>query len=148
MSFIWESVPKENINEKIVNDYKTFVFNNLEKDNPIIPTIQVVARYGERDSEIKEAVIKEVLDNPKLSVKFLGDMYHDDGIEEIINFFKNDISALTSIYMSAIEISCEIDYNGKLLQRYLSNSIQFGMNMWIGLSLKTICVEMNIKSLN
>lgn len=70
MSFIWESVPKENINEKIVNDYKTFVFNNLEKDNPIIPTIQVVARYGERDSEIKEAVIKEVLDNPKLSVKF------------------------------------------------------------------------------
>ncbi len=41
-----------------------------KKDNPIIPTIQVVARYGERDSEIKEAVIKEVLDNPKLSVKF------------------------------------------------------------------------------
>lgn len=117
MSFIWESVPKENINEKIVNDYKTFVFNNLEKDNPIIPTIQVVARYGERDSEIKEAVIKEVLDNPKLSVKFLGDMYHDDGIEEIINFFKNDISALTSIYMSAIEISCEIDYNGKLFAK-------------------------------
>lgn len=69
MSFIWESVPKENINEKIVNDYKTFVFNNLEKDNPIIPTIQVVARYGERDSEIKEAVIKEVLDNPKLGGK-------------------------------------------------------------------------------
>lgn len=116
MSFIWESVPEENINEKVVNDYKTFVFDNLEKDNPIIPTVQVVARYCERDSEIKEAVIKAVLDKPKLSAQFLGDTY-DDGIKEIINFFKNDISALTSIYMSAIKISCEVDYDGKLFAK-------------------------------
>ena len=117
MSFIWESVPEENINEKVVNDYKTFVFDNLEKDNPIIPTVQVVARYGERDSEIKEAVIKAVLDKPKLSAEFLCDTYDDDGIKEIINFFKNDISALISIYMSAIKISCEVDYDGKLFAK-------------------------------
>lgn len=77
-------------------------------------------------------------------------MYDDVAVEGIINFFENDIIALASIYMSAIENNCHIDYDGKLLKGYLSNILQYGMNMSTGLSLKTLCagMEMNIKSLN
>ena len=117
MPFIWESLPEDNIDEKIVNDYKTFVFDNLASDNPIIPTVQVVARYGERDNELKAAVIKAVLTSPKLSASFLDYAYYDDEIEKIIDFFRNDITALASIYISAIEISCHIDYDGKLFAK-------------------------------
>ena len=114
MLFIWECVSEENIDEKIVNDYKAFVLNNLANGNPIIPTVQVVARYGERDSEFKEAVIRAVLTKPTLSAGFLGYAYHDDEVEEIINFFRSNIIALARIYMSAIENSCSFDYDGKL----------------------------------
>ena len=117
MPFIWESLPEDNIDEKIVNDYKTFVFDNLASDNPIIPTVQVVARYGERDNELKAVVIKAVLTSPKLSASFLDYAYYDDEIEKIIDFFRNDITALASIYISAIEISCHIDYDGKLFAK-------------------------------
>lgn len=117
MSFIWECVPEETIDEKIVNDYKAFVFNNLIRDNPIIPTVGVVARYGERDSDLKSAVIKAVLTNSQMSANFLGYVYHDNDVEEIINFFRNDINALASIYMSAIETNCHIDYDGKLFKK-------------------------------
>lgn len=70
LSFIWECVSEEDMNEKIVNDYKTFVINNLASTKPVIPTVQVVARYGERDSELKTSVIKAVLANSKLSANF------------------------------------------------------------------------------
>lgn len=112
-----ECVPEENIDEKIVNDYKTFVLNNLAKDNHIIPTVQVVTRYGERDSELKAEVIKAIMANPELSASFLGYAYHDDDVEGILNFFRNDIAALVCIYLSALAVSCHVDYNGKLFAR-------------------------------
>ena len=117
MAFIWECMPEETIDEKIINDYKTFVFNNLAKDKPIVPAVQVVARYCERDSKLKAVVIKAVLTNPQMSANFLSYVYDDVAGEGIINFFDNDIIALASIYMSAIENNCHIDYDGKLFKR-------------------------------
>lgn len=117
MAFIWECMPEETIDEKIINDYKTFVFNNLAKDKPIVPAVQVVARYCERDSKLKAVVIKAVLTNPQMSANFLSYVYDDVAVEGIINFFENDIIALASIYMSAIENNCHIDYDGKLFKR-------------------------------
>lgn len=76
------------MNEKIVNDYKTFVINNLASTKPVIPTVQVVARYGERDSELKTSVIKAVLANSKLSANFLGYAYDENDVEKIIDFFE------------------------------------------------------------
>lgn len=70
MSFIWECVPEKEINEKIVNDYKAFIVNNLANDKPIITTVQVMARYSEQDSEFKATVIKAILTNSKLSASF------------------------------------------------------------------------------
>ena len=117
MSLIWESVPDEIIDEKVVNDYKAFVFNNLSCDNPIIPTVQAVARYGERDNELKVAVINALLTNRKLSTGFLGYVYHDDEVEEIIDFFRSDILTLAKIYMSTIETNNHFDYDGKLFAK-------------------------------
>ena len=117
LSFIWECVSEEDMNEKIVNDYKTFVINNLVSTKPVIPTVQVVARYGERDSELKTSVIKAVLANSKLSANFLGYAYDENDVEKIIDFFRNDMSALASIYMNAIETDCHIDYRGKLFAK-------------------------------
>ena len=117
LAFIWECMPEETIDEKIINDYKTFVFNNLAKDKPIVPAVQVVARYCERDSKLKAVVIKAVLTNPQMSANFLSYVYDDVAVEGIINFFENDIIALASIYMSAIENNCHIDYDGKLFKR-------------------------------
>ena len=83
----------------------------------MIPTVQVVARYGERDSELKTSVIKAVLANSKLSANFLGYAYDENDVEKIIDFFRNDMSALASIYMNAIETDCHIDYRGKLFAK-------------------------------
>ena len=62
-------------------------------------------------------VIKAVLTNPQMSANFLSYVYDDVAVEGIINFFENDIIALASIYMSAIENNCHIDYDGKLFKR-------------------------------
>lgn len=114
LSFIWECLPEESINEKVVNDYKGFVINNLVKGSPIVPTAQVMNRYGERDGEFKAKVIEAIVDCPKLSTAFLGYAYHDDDVEAILHFFRDDLDALASIYMSAIENSNHVDYGGKL----------------------------------
>ena len=114
LSFIWECLPEESINEKVVNDYKRFVLNNLVEDSPIIPTVQVMNRYGERDRELKDKVIEAIVNCPKISDAFLGYVYYDEEIEIILRFFRNDLDALTSIYMNAIENSNHVDYAGKL----------------------------------
>lgn len=114
LSFIWECLPEESINEKVVNDYKGFVFNNLVEGSPIVPTVQVMNRYCERDRELKDKAIEAIVNCPKLSAAFLGYSYHDDDVEVILHFFRGDLDALASIYMSAIENSIHADYGGKL----------------------------------
>ena len=114
LSIIWECLPEESINEKVVNDYKEFVLNNLVERSPIVPKVHVINRYGERDQELKAKVIEAILDRPKLSTAFLGYAYYNDDVEAILHFFKDDLDALVSIYMSAIEDSNHVDYGGKL----------------------------------
>lgn len=118
MSFIWECVQEKEINEKIVNDYKAFIVNNLANDKPIITTVQVMARYSEQDSEFKATVIKAILTNSKLSASFLDHVRNNDTeVDRIINFFRNDIDALVRIYMNALENSHYVDYSGKLFAK-------------------------------
>ncbi len=117
LSFVWECVPEENIDEKIVYDYKKFLLKNFRKDNPIIPTVQVVNRYAERDCEFKAEVIRVIEDNPEFSASFLGYANCDDDVGKILNFFRNDIDALVSIYMSAIATGRNVDYGGNLFAK-------------------------------
>lgn len=114
LSIIWECLPEESINEKVVNDYKGFVFNNLVEGSPIVPTVQVMNRYGERNRELKDKVIEAIVNCPKISAAFLGHVYYDEKVKIILNFFRNDLDALTRIYMNAIENSNHVDYGGKL----------------------------------
>lgn len=114
LSIIWECLPEESINEKVVNDYKGFVLNNLVEGSPIVPTVQVMNRYGERNRELKDKVIEAIVNCPKISAAFLGYVYYDEEVKIILHFFRNDLDALTRIYMNAIENSNHVDYGGKL----------------------------------
>ena len=114
LSIIWECLPEESINEKVVNDYKEFVLNNLVEGSPMVPTVQVMNRYGERDRKFKDKVIEAIVNCPKISAAFLGYVYYDEEVEIILHFFRSDLDALTSIYMNAIENSNHVDYDGKL----------------------------------
>lgn len=117
LSIIWECLPEESINEKVVNDYKRFVLNNLAEGSPMVPTVQVMNRYGERDREFKDKVIEAVVNCPKSSDAFLGNVYYDEEVESVLHFFRNDLDVLTSIYMNAIENSNHVDCGGKLFIR-------------------------------
>ena len=114
LSLIWECLPEESINEKIVDDYRKFVLDNFAEGRSLVPTIQVANRYGERDRELKDKIIEAVVDNPNLSATFLGYVFHEDNVEMILNFFRDDLDALVSIYINAIENSNHMDYGGKL----------------------------------
>ena len=114
LSIIWECLPEESINEKVVNDYKEFVLNNLVEGSPMVPTVQLMNRYGERDRELKDKVIEAIANCPKISAAFLGYVYYDEEVKIILDFFRNDLDALTRIYMNAIENSNHVDYGGKL----------------------------------
>ena len=105
---------EENISEKVINDYKEFVLNNIDGDNPIVPTVQVISRYGEKDRDFKAKVINAIVVHPKYSTRFLGYVHHDDDITIILHFFRDNIDMLARIYMNAIENDNYMDYCGKL----------------------------------
>ena len=112
---IWECIPEESIDNKIVEDFKAYILHSFKKKHPIIPTTQVVIRYSERDSELKKVLIAAIVANPEFSARFLD--YADlDEIEELIKFFRNDINSLVSIYKSALSVHRYMDYSGHLFR--------------------------------
>lgn len=117
LAAIWECLPEEKIDEKIANDYKLFVLNNLAKNNPLIPTVQVLNRYCKQNHELRTDVIKVIVNNTQFAVRFLGYMYQEDDTDDIMNFFRDNIDDLARIYMSAITDSCHVDYDGILFFR-------------------------------
>ena len=121
---ILEGVHFNGLNEEdskkyLQSDFDAIYENVIDKDNfvegnPMVPTVQVMNRYGERDRELKDKVIEAIVNCPKISAAFLGDVYYDEEVEIILHFFRNDLDALTRIYMNAIENSNHVDYDGKL----------------------------------
>lgn len=114
LSLIWECLSDEKITEQVVNDYKRFVLKHINEDNPIVPSVQMLCRYGEKDQELKTKVIKTVIERPKLSAAFLGYAYNDYDVEFTLHVFRDNMEELSSIYMSAIENGNYFDYDGKL----------------------------------
>lgn len=113
---IWECIPEENIDNKIIEDFKVYILNSFKQEYPIIPTIQILMRYSERDSELKEKTIKTTASNPELAARFLDYAYINDS-ESVIKFFANDINSLVRIYISALEFPSHIDYSGVLFAK-------------------------------
>ena len=113
---IWECIPEENIDIKIVEDFKVYILKSFKQEQPIIPATQVFIRYGERDSELKKLIINQMMTNLEFSARFLD--YADlDENEIIIKFFRNDIDSLICVYKNALSIHCHIDYSGRLFKK-------------------------------
>lgn len=113
---IWECIPEENIDNKIVGDFKVYILNSFKQEQPIIPATQVFIRYGERDSEIKKLIINQMMTNLEFSARFL-DYADFDENEIIIKFFRNDIDSLVCVYKNALSVHCHMDYSGRLFKK-------------------------------
>lgn len=113
---IWECIPEDNIDNKIVGDFKVYILNSLKQEYPIIPAAQVVIRYGERDGELKDKIIKEIVANKEFSARILDYVYFDK-IDEIIRFFRSNIKSLVRIYINALSFRRYSDYSGHLFRK-------------------------------
>ena len=100
LGLIWECVKPEDINGKIVDDYKKFIMNNIEKENTVVPSIYMMSIYGELDAELKVKVIKKMVERPELSCSFLNSIsYDEEEIVMIMKNFQNDMDSLVNIYI-------------------------------------------------
>lgn len=113
---IWECIPEKNIDIKIVEDFKVYVLNSFRQEQPIISATQVFIRYGERDIELKQLIINQMITNLEFSARFL-DYAELDENEIIIKFFRNDIDSLACIYKNALSVHCHMDYSGRLFKK-------------------------------
>ena len=114
LTCLWECLPEKDINRNVVDDFKSFMLPNLNRENPIIPPIQVLDRYSKKDRELKVKIIEKVIEDPKLSANIIGYAYREEDVESILQFFQDDIDALEQVYMCAIENNVHIDYDGRL----------------------------------
>lgn len=113
---IWECIPEENIDNKIVEDFKLYILNSFKQEQPIIPAAQVFIRYGARDSELKKLIINQMMTNLEFAAGFL-DYAELDENETIIKFFRSDIDSLVCVYKNALSVHCHIDYSGRLFKK-------------------------------
>ena len=114
---IWECLEPEYITTVIVNDYKEFIINNIDKENAIAPSIYALSIYGEKDEELKIMILEKAAKNTKVACNFLSCVYRDTDIELLMHIFKNRINILSNIYLNAIKGSNYIDYDGKLFKK-------------------------------
>ncbi|MCR5608174.1 MAG: hypothetical protein K6G26_03845 [Lachnospiraceae bacterium] len=117
LALIWECINEHDITDRVVSDYNVFSKRNLEGDNPIVPSVTLLVRYGERDNGLKNSIIKRIAEKADLSATFLRYAYRDDDIKVILELFKDDYDMLSRIYMNALEKSKYVDYGGKLFIR-------------------------------
>ena len=113
LSLIWECINDHDITDTVVSDYNDFSRRNLGGDNPIVPSVTLLIRYGERNIGLKNNILKRMAEKADLSAAFLKYAYHDD-IKDILVLFRDDYDTLSRIYMNALEFSNHVDYDGKL----------------------------------
>lgn len=114
LSLIWECINDHDITDEVVSDYSDFSEKNLLGNNPILPSVMLLLKYGERDNELKNRILNRIVEKANLSATFLRYAYRDDDIKNILDLFKDDYDKLSQIYMRALEISDHLDYGGKL----------------------------------
>ncbi len=114
LSLIWERINESDITDTVVHDYSSFSEKNLDGDNPIVPSVELLTKFGERDITLRNNILKRIAKNASLSAAFLKYTYRDDDIKAILALFKDDIDILSKIYLNALEKSNQVDYGGKL----------------------------------
>lgn len=114
LSLIWESINECDITDLVIRDYSSFSERTLAGDNPIVPSVTLLAKFGERDNGLRNSILYRIAGKPELSATFMRYAYRDEDIKAVINLFKDDLDTLSQIYMNALEISDHVDYGGKL----------------------------------
>lgn len=114
LSLIWECINERDITDVVIRDYSSFSERTLEGDNPKVPSVPLLAKFGERDNRLRNSILYRIARKTELSAAFLRYAYRDEDINAVLNLFKNDFDTLSQIYMNALEISDHVDYGGKL----------------------------------
>lgn len=114
LSLIWESINECDITDLVIRDYSSFSERTLAGANPIVPSVTLLAKFGERDNGLRNSILYRIAGKTELSATFMRYAYRDEDIKAVINLFKDDLDTLSQIYMNALEISDHVDYGGKL----------------------------------
>ena len=115
-ALIWECMAPGFVTTEVVNDYKSFLIENIDYMEDILPSVYILALYGEKDEEITQIVKERLAENKLLSRVFLGRIVRDEDTTLLTKIFQNDIDALSVIYMNAINLSNHLDYEGKIFR--------------------------------
>lgn len=114
LACVWECLPEADINEGITEDYKRFVIANLGSDKPIVPSIRMMKRYGDRDDEIRRFIINILIEKPNLSSIFLDHGYREEELVSCMDVFNDCYDKLSKIYINAIGVNYQVDSDGEL----------------------------------
>lgn len=114
LSLMWECINAHDITDTVVSDYSTFSEKNLVGNNPIVPSVTLLIRYGERDNRLKNRILNRIAEKEELSAVFLRNAYQEEDMDVILNLFEDDYDTLSQMYMKALTISDHLDYGGKL----------------------------------
>lgn len=115
---LYEVLPKEAISIDVTKDMINFINDQLGSDDVQIPNIYALAKYKNRGIDIIEQITAFLLSvgqkKPYIVVGFFERVLDEEKVEEIVNFFENDIDKLLKLYLIAMENN-NFDYNGRLL---------------------------------
>ena len=115
-SLVWEYLEPGLVTTEVAYDYKRFLADNYDCIESILPSVNNLVLYGEKDEEITQLVKNWLVENPVLSRAFLDRIVRDEDIIMLTKVFKNDMDALATVYMNAINLSDYLDYEGKIFK--------------------------------
>lgn len=102
--------------------------DEIKKEQPIIPKVQLIALYKDIDENIVCDVAFKLLriNSPQKSYhidSFLGYSLDKDYVDMLLSIFKKDSSILEDLYLDAFESN--IDYQGNLFISLVQNNVEF-----------------------
>lgn len=127
LSIIWEIVPEEMLNKKLVKEFLEYVREESRLENPNLPTVLCLSKYMEFNATVVRNVSEIIIDSPLKEghyiAGFLDYGYQDSTIELIINLFDNEMELLEKLYLFAF--GNHFDHNGKLLLKLVNRNSSF-----------------------
>ena len=113
---IWECIPREGINNEVIELFKNRINNECEKDIPCLPHVVYFEKFIDNDKEILYHVTNVLINKnlPSYIIRdFLGNFIDEAEANTIINIYENNIHLLEKMYL--IAATDNFDYEGRLL---------------------------------
>lgn len=121
-ALVWECIEPGLVTTEIAKDYKSFLIENIENMESILPSVYILVLYGDKDEEIVHLVKEVLVKNRSLSRVFLAGIVRDEEIALLSKVFQNDMDVLSVIYMNAIDLVYHLDYEGKIFKMIFETS--------------------------